>query len=124
MYTVTAEITTDANGDGSAEVNLGVPFFYTNLRVWSDADRIEFVRAYAQTLSGASGSVEDVPEGGGGETGGGGAVGSGKPGSKPELAGGFLVPSGKVLKITIAAGVAYASTVFYAAIDVENVELD
>lgn len=117
MFTETAVITTDSNGDGSKDITKPKPFIFANLRGYQDPDRIEFFRLYYQILdqanvvqeSSSSSSSSSTPSSGGG----GGVLIL----SPPELTTGILVKPNQKLRIKIAAGVSFASKTFKVSFD-------
>ena len=108
MPTFRQEVTTDSSGNAQLDVKLDKRYIFSGLRAYSDEDRLEFFRLYAQKLVGAG--VEDV---GDGEDGGGG---TGFPGhfilSPPQIQSGNLVEANETLRVKIQAGIDKAATVF------------
>jgi len=101
------EVTTDSSGNAQLDVKLQKRYIFSGLRAYSDEDRLEFFRLYAQTLIGAG--VEDVGDGADGR-------GTGMPGhfilSPPQIQSGNLVESNETLRVKIQAGIDKAATVF------------
>ena len=118
MHTFRDIATTDANGDATIDVNMKIPFLFSNLRGFFSAGRIEFARVYALIKKGAG--IQDV---GGNDDGGGGGGGGVVFRSPPNIVAGKLVEANQTLQIVVQAGVpnaAIAVTVLFDWIQVQK----